>query len=192
MKLFWTRTDSLMLIDYSMRKFKKKPYWFIFRILIKILDFFIEGHYCDSQNVADNIKKFGTKKPIKVFPDKINYTVKFEKIPHEGFNVIYYNPKSRTDKTFSDWLYGQDIILEIKKMLPHINFIELDGTKDMTKIYPIADYLLRPNRNDGASRMRQECEIQNIPYYWTNKNPSLNNAIKNIQNEFNTKQRAEL
>lgn len=185
MKLFWTGTDSLMLIDYSMRKLRKRPYWFVFRILIRILDFFIEGHYCDSKNVADNVKKFGTCKNINVFHDKVNYPLKFKKISHKGFNVIYYNPILRTDKSFTNWLYGLDIIDKVKKRLPEINFIELDGTANMSKVYPITDFMIRPNRHDGASRMRQECEINEIPYYWTNgkKEPSVENCIKAIKNE---------
>ena len=191
MKLFWTGTDSLMLIDYSMRKLSKKPYWFVFRIIIKILDFWIEAHYCDSENIADNVRRFGTKKPIKIFHDKLNYNNKYPKVKHTGFNVIYYCPKGG-DRKFREWLYGLDLIKEIKLKMPLINFIELDGTHDMSTIYPIADFLLRPNRHDGASRMRQECEIQNIPYYWTNKNPDINEAIKTIKNEFNNKQRTIL
>lgn len=193
MKLFWTGTDSLMLVDYSMRKWKKKPYWFVFRWLIRILDFFIECHYCDSVNVADNVRKFGTRKQVKVFHDKVNYSNKFTKIPHKWFNVIYYNPKSRTDKQFTRWLYGIDIIEKVKEKLPNINFVELDGTKDMSEVYPIADFCLRPNRHDGASRMIQECRINEIPYYHTYSDTSdINNIVKQIKNELNNKQRTEL
>lgn len=182
MKLYWTGTDSLMLIDYSMRKWRKKPYWFVFRKLIKILDVFIQEHYCISENIAKNLKKFGTNKPIKIVDTYVYYPDKFEKTTHEGFNVIYYNPKVRTDHEFSRWLYGLDIIEEVKKRVPDVNFIELDGTMDMAEIYPIADFMIRPNRHDGSSRIRLECEINNIPYYWTNgeTKPSVNECIKAI------------
>ena len=185
MKLFWTGTDSLMLVDYSMRKLKKRPYWFVFRILVKIMEVFIEGHYCDSENVANNLKRFGMKKQIKVFHDKLKYNEKFAKIKHDGFNIIYYSPKSRGDTEFGIWLYGLDIIEEVRLLFPRLNFIELDGTKDMEQIFPITDFMLRPNRHDGASRLRQECDIQEIPYYWTNKNPNIDDIIKSIQNEIN-------
>lgn len=193
MKLFWTGTDSLMLVNYSMRKWNKKPYWFVFRILIKALDFFIEGHYCVSENVADNVRKFGTRKQVKVFRNKLKYPMKFGKIPHDGFNVIYYNPKNRPDKKFTIWLYGIDIIEQVKKLLPNINWIELDGTKDMSKVYPIADFCLRPNRHDGASRMIQECKINEIPCYHTHSDiANISDIIKQIINEFNNKQRSDL
>jgi len=191
MKLFWTGTDSLMLVDYSMRKFSKRPYWFVFRILIRIIENFIEGHYCDAENIADNLKKFGVKKQIKVFKDKVWYENKYKKKTHEGFNIIYYNPKGR-DKQFMIWLYGLDLIEQAKEKFPLINFMELDGTKDMSLIYPVTDFLLRPNRHDGSSRMRQECEIQDIPYYWTQKNPNINDIIKSIQNELDNKQKTRL
>lgn len=187
MKLFWTGTDSLMLIDFSMRKLSKRPYWFVFRILVKIMDLFIEGHYCDSENIAANLRKFGTRKKIRVFHDKLNHTKIYPEKNHEGFNVIYYNPVKRKDKKFIRWLYGLDIIEQVKNEMSHINFIELDGTKDMAEIYPITDFMLRPNRHDGASRIRQECEIQRIPYYWTCKNPIITDIIESIENEFNNK-----
>lgn len=183
MKLFWTGTDSLMLINLSMRKLRKRPYWFVFRILIRIMDFFIEGHYCDSENVADNLKKFGTRKPIIVFHDMVNYPEKFEKIPHDTFNVIYYKPQ-KPDKDFTSWLYGLDIIEQVKKRLPEVNFIELNGGSDMREIYPYADFMIRPNRHDGASRMRQECEINEIPYYWTKSNPNIDECVNAIKYEY--------
>jgi len=192
MKLFWTGTDSLMLVDYSMRKLKKKPYWFVFRILVKVMELFIECHYCDSENVSHNLKKFGMKKQIKVFHDKLKYNQKYAKIKHNEFNIIYYNPKSRSDKQFAVWLYGLDIIEEVKLLFPNLKFIELDGTKDMSRIFPITDFMLRPNRHDGASRLRQECEIQEIPYYWSYKNPDINEIKKTIQNEIDNKQKTKL
>jgi len=188
MKLFWTGTDSLMLIDFSKRKFKKKIYWWVFRRLIQILEYFIQEHYCDAENIADNIKKFGTRKPIIVFKDKVNYPIKYDKKPHNEFNVIYYFPKNTSlENKFKQWLYGIDIIEKIKVQLPEINFIELDGTKDMSKIYPITDFMIRPNRHDGASRIRQECEINKIPYYWTNSNPNIEDCINAIKKEYEYK-----
>jgi len=184
MKLFWTGTDSLMLVDYSMRKLRKKPYWFIFRMLIRMMDIFVEGHYCDSNNVADNVMKFGVKKKVQVFKDKLNHPVKYPKKKHEGFNVIYYNP-SGGDRDFREWLYGLDIIASVESSLPGITFVELDGSKDMSKIYPIADFCLRPNRHDGSSRMVQECKINNIPYYHTwADNANINTIINQITNEY--------
>jgi hypothetical protein len=185
MKLYWTGTDSLMLVDYSMRRLSKKPYWFVFRLLVKVLEYFIQGHMCISDNIADNLRKFGVKKPIEITETKIRYTELMEKVKHDTFNVIYYRPKDTNDREFTDWLYGYDIINQVKHALPFLNFIELDGTADMVKVYPIADFLLRPNRHDGPSRMRLECEIQGILYYWTNNNPKVYIAINYLLKSYN-------
>ncbi len=134
MKLLWTGTDSLMLVDYSMRKLSKRSYWFVFRILVRMIEPFIECHYCNSDNIADNLLKFGMQKNIIVAPTQLNYPQKLEKIKHDGFNVIYYNPKMRPDKEFTTWLYGLDIIEQIKKELPEVNFIELDGSRNMSDV----------------------------------------------------------
>lgn len=191
MKLFWTGTDTLMLVDISKRSIRKKVIWFIFRIIIRFLDkFYIESHYIDSLNLKSRLVKFGVTKPIKVFPDKIKYKKKFPKKKHSKFNVLYYFPKKTSDIDFWKWIYGYDIYLKLKKEFKDANFILVDGFQDLEEIYPIVDFYLRPNRSDGASRMRQECEVQDIPYYWTQKDPSFNDAKQKIlfyENEFKKK-----
>lgn len=181
MKLLWTGTDSLMLVDYSMRSFRKKVYWWIFRRLIRIMDFFIQEHYCDSKNVADHVRTFGTRKLIKVVPDKIEHVIKYNKKEHEGINVLYYLPHGN-DRKFIKWLYGYDIFLNVKKAFPNINFIVVDGTYMMEKIYPIVDFYIRPNRHDGACRTIQECNIQKIPYYWSQTKPDYFEICKMLNN----------
>jgi len=180
MKLFWTGTDSLMLVDYSMRTFRKKVYWWLFRRLIRIMDYFIQEHYCDSQFLAVHIEEFGTKRNIKVVPDRLKHTEPYPKEAHDGFTVLLYRPMG-ADKKFTSWLYGFDIMDEVKERLPHVNFLEVHGGNDMKYVYPFVDFYLRPNRHDGASRMRRECDIQNIPYYWSRTNPSVGDAVKVIE-----------
>jgi hypothetical protein len=186
MKLFWTGTDSLMLVDYSMRRFTKKPYWFVFRILVRIMEIFVEGHFCIAENIKENLERFGVKKPIWIVDTHLKHTKKYRKKKDEGFNIIYYSPKGG-DRQFRRWLYGIDLIETVKSMVDGVNFIELDGSADMKEIYPIADFLLRPNRHDAVSRMRLECEIQDIPYYWTFKNPDLQDMLNSINNELNNR-----
>ena len=183
-KIFWTGTDSLMLIDYSMRRPRKRVYWWLFRRLIRIMDYFIEGHYCDSENIKDNVLTFGTRKWIKVAPDQLKYTEKFPKKEHPVFTILYYLPKGG-DVGFRKWLYGYDIFLQVQERFPNLNYIVVDGDDAMRYVYPCVDFYLRPNRHDGASRLRRECEIQDIPYYWTNNwrkaEPSAKDAIESIK-----------
>jgi len=183
MKLFWTGTDSLMLVDYSMRRPIKRVYWWLFRRLIRIMDYFIEGHYCDAENVKDNVLTFGTSKWVTVMPDTLKYTEKFDKEAHDKFTVLYYFPKGG-DRQFNEWLYGYDIFLQVKERFPELNYIVADGSYCMRYVYPVVDFYLRPNRHDGASRMRQECEIQDIPYYWTKRDPGVEEAITKIKEHY--------
>jgi len=179
MKLYWTGTDSLMLVDYSMRRPLKRVYWWLFRRLIRIMDYFIQEHYCDSENVADNVRRFGTKKAVSVVPDALNHPEKMEKVKHETFTILYYFPEGG-DVEFNKWLYGWDVFEEVEREFPDLRFITVRGRNNMKYVYPFVDFYLRPNRHDGASRMRQECEIQEIPYYWTQKDPSAKDAIQQI------------
>lgn len=182
MKWLWTGTDSLMLVDYSMRTFKKKVYWWFFRRFVRIGELFIQEHYCDAANIADNLRKFGVNKPIKIVPDQVCYTEKFSKVPHDSFNILYYMPEGG-DRKFRGWLFGYDIFLEVRNHFAgsdHVRFRIISGKSDMEVIFPIIDFYLRPNRHDGASRLRQECDVQEIPYYWTQSNPNAEDAIKAI------------
>lgn len=173
MKILWTGTDSLMLIDLSKRKLTKRPYWLLFRVFARIADLFTQEHYTDNELIAENLRKFGVKKRITVHPDKLLHTEKYPKIKHLEFNVLYYFPKQGMELKFRKWLYGWDIIQQVKADNPDVNFIEVNGDQDMKEIYPITDLYLRPNRHDGASRMVQECEIQEIPYYHSLKYPFI-------------------
>jgi hypothetical protein len=178
MKLFWTGTDSLMLVDYSMRKWYKKPYWWVFRRIIRFLDkYYVEQHYVDHKNLSSHLLDFGIRSEIKIFPDRIKYDKPLPKVETGSFMILYYNPEyARPVREFTRWLYGIDIIEEIKDFFdkyradyPEVYFLEVDGRKDLSHIYPRTNFMIRPNRHDGASRMRQECEVQGIPYYWTNQ-----------------------
>ena len=184
-----------------MRKWYKRPYWFVFRILVRILDrFFVQEHYCDSYTVAHNLHKAKVKQKVSVFKDRIQHTERYPRVVHDTFNILYYYPKNRKggDDEFTRWLYGIDIIDEIKfhyQENPNIRFIEVCGNNDMYSIYQYTDFLLRPNRHDGASRMRQECEVQGIPYYWTNGTtvPSFEKAVYHINKRYaEYKEKAEL
>ena len=187
MKLFWTGTDTLMLLDLSQRKLLKKPYWLIFRIIVKILDrFCIEGHFTNSELLKRDLQKFGVKKPIEIHQTPLLHSEAYPKIRHDGFNVLYYCPP-RSDPKFRDWLYGIDLIRKLKKALPQINFFCADKSLDMAEVYPLMDFYIRPNRHDGNSRMIRECEIQNIAYYWSNENPDYFEMTQAIEDEYRRK-----
>lgn len=182
MKLFWQGTDSLMLVDYSMRRWVKRPYWWLFRRFVRLSEFFVVEHYCDSVNIVQNLRRFNLKRPITVKPDHLLHTKFYNKKPHKSFNILYYCPMGG-DVDFRKWLYGYDFFKEVQNALieENVKFIFIDGRGDMEYIFPYVDFYLRPNRHDGASRLRQECELQNIPYYWTQKNPTVDGAIKEIR-----------
>ncbi len=86
-----------------------------------------------------------------------------------------------SNQRFKDWVYGYDIYMSLKELMPELNYIETTGMQDMTKIYPIVDFYVRPNRHDGAPRMIMECETNDIPYYWSKENPDLNQIYDTLQ-----------
>ena len=175
MRLLWTGTDALMMIDISKRKLRKKPFWLVMRLVIKFLDWVhVEGHLTNATWIKEELQRFGLKKPIDIMMTPLKHTTAYPKKKHEGINVLYYKPP-RGDLKWRDWLYGIDLIDRLEEEYKGIvNFIVVDQTQDMAKVFPITDLYIRPNRHDGHSRLIRECDIQKIPYYWTHKDPDYN------------------
>ena len=79
-------------------------------------------------------------------------------------------------------LAGYDIYLILRYALSGlVNWIVVNGSSDMSKIYPIVDFYLRPNRHDGMPCMVRECLENLIPYYWSFEKPDIQLAIKKIE-----------
>ena len=155
------------------------------RVFAKIADLFVQEHYVVSEHLIKELAPLKLKKGIKVLIDPPLYPGKYEKQPHKGFNVLYYRGIGANQK-FNDWVYGYDIFLKVKRMYTDVNFIEVNGGEDMTNVYPIIDFYLRPNRHDGAPRMIMECENNGIPYYWSKCTPVTNTIIQAINESKNT------
>jgi hypothetical protein len=175
MKIIWQGTDSLFLVCFPKQlRYTKIFYVLALRLFAIFSDVFAQEHYTCGRLAEQNLKNFGFKKPIKQFADILQYPNKIIKVAHEGFNVLYYYPKKNT--LFNKWLYSWDIytrLVSCFSVFRDINFIIVDGCADMNKIYPITDLLIRPNRHDGRPRMVDECVLNNIPYVWTNQNPTV-------------------
>lgn len=187
MKIIWTGTDSLMLLDVSRRNLKNKIRWKLFRLYIRLLEWYVQEHIAVSEGVANNLREFGIKKSIIVKRSDIRYSSPVKKLPHKKFTILYYYPRNKVEKEFKDWLYGRDIINDIKLMFPNLNYIEVNGYRDMNNIYDRVDFYIRPNRHDGHSKMIEECKINNIPYYWSTSNPDCTKIMNCIIDELNKK-----
>ena len=188
MDLVWVGTDVLFMNKYPKgTRYRFRIKIFAFRVLVKILDrFFI----CRNWVVSDHLsEELNLKRPTMLIeyprssPD-YQHLQKYPKAKHEGFNVVYYFPGGRKNPKFFQWLYGWDIYSLIKKHFDHkINWIIVDGSHDMSKIYPVTDFLLRCNRHDGMPMMVRECQANKIPYYWSKENPSIVEAMLQIKTE---------
>ena len=166
--------------------FKWKIKTILNRIFHKILDRFVSEIIVADMFLSTHLVRAGFKSKIREVRDSVKYSKPIDKIKHNGFNVVYYDTTEfKKNKKTIRWLYGLDIIDELKEMFPNVNWIKLDGTSNMVEIYSIADFYLRPNRNDGASRMIQECKINKIPYYHSQSNPDISKIVKQLSNEIN-------
>lgn len=181
MKVLWQGTDALYLVRFPKHSKKiKYVYMFCLRIVARILDFFAAEHYCDHKLQKYRLIQFGMKKKITVMHDPVWHPKKYPKKKHKGFNILYYCPMRLANGPLWKWVYGYDIYQQLKAELTDVNWIFVDGTADMSKLFPIVDFYLRPTRDDGSSRLRQECEINNIPYYWSQQEPDINEIRKDI------------
>jgi len=174
----WLGTDALKLTTYPPGKFSWRFRIFAERILWRLLEPLIDQHSVVHPRLSKYLIKFGIsddKISIKMDKGNCDYCIKpCKKIKHEGINIAFYYPGDRGNRKFKRWVYGMDVIEELIRIFPKINWIHLDGTKDMCRIYPTLDAYIRPSRHDGMPRMILECQILNIPYYWDEKfNPSV-------------------
>lgn len=146
MKLLWTGSDVLFATKFL--KHSKKSKWLYMlgmHIFAKIADLFVQEHYVVSEHLRSELLPLNLKKPINVLIDPPLYTKKYKKKKHKGFNVLYYKV-SGSNQRFINWVYGFDVYLRLKELMPELNYIEATGIQDMTKIYPIIDFYVRPNR----------------------------------------------
>jgi len=145
-----------------------------------------------SEHLIPELRSAGITRDIKVVPNEIRHKELYPKIRHDEFNILYYCNDNGKHTAYRKWIYGYNVYQDIKeyfKKYPDINFLLLTGqsSADMKDIYPITDFYLRPNNHDGNPRMARECQIQEIPYYWSYVNPDINEAIKMIEEEYRKK-----
>lgn len=179
-------TDAYLMhsfLPYMGWKWKLKVR--IKRLWYRFLDkFIIQEYIVDHENLGEHLKKAGFKKPFRVFKDPVWNPQPFDKKEHTGFNILYYDPTDRmNNKESMRWRHGLELIDKAMDFFDsdfNISWIKVDGTADMSWIWPIVDFYARPCRVDGASRMRQEAELNGIPYYWTYENPCFTDLIEAI------------
>ena len=177
MDLFWTGTDVFFMNQYGDIRFRFKVKIFIFRVLARVLDKWFTGR---NWVISDHLgPELSLTKPTMTYEPPLNL-IKYPKVEHDTFNILYYFPKKKNRK-FIEWLYGYDIYITLKEYFgDRVNWILVDGSEDMSIIYPITDFYLRPNRHDGRPYMILECVANDIPYYWSRENPSITDAQQHI------------
>ena len=185
-KLLWTGSDALYATRFiGGSKFPSRKikyiYFLGYTIFAKIADLFVQSHYVVSEHMINVLKPLKLKKPIEVLIDPPQDVKHIEKVPHKGFNILYYIPISK-NRPFTEWCYGYDVFCDVMDYFNNnnsIRFYVVDG-KSPIDIYRLTDLYLRPNRSDGAPRMIMECEQLGIPFYWSKKNPNKEDIINFI------------
>jgi len=103
-------------------------------------------------------------------------------------NILVYLPKRplnrKSYRLSLDWIYGLDIIEELKVRHPEWNFEVADGTRDENTFFDGIDVYLRPSRCDGWSIMCKEANYFGIPVEWSftdgYKEPNVDNIEANL------------
>ena len=183
---WWMGTDALTLV-------KNPPgnrIWHLklifYRLKWRILMRFFDEHWVTEKHLGEYLKKYRVKE-VKIKHDEYKYG-KMKKKKHTGFNILYYCPTKPVNlggMKYIHWLYGYDVFLELEKNLTGFNFIHISGDSDMSKVYPLTDIYIRPNRHDGYARMIDECEANNIPVIKSeNFKPDIKYFINEIKNYY--------
>jgi hypothetical protein len=191
---WWFGTDALKLAMVPPGKKTWRYRIYAERLLWKTIEPLISEHWVVAEHLKKHLIKFGIKEnKIKVVSRSdlkgdsfsINYK-KYKKKKHNGFNVLYYCPNVQTNQKFKDWVYGKDIFFKLMNCFPNINWIHIDGKQDMSKIFPVVDLYIRPNRSDGVSRLVKECKLNNIPVIATTEEPNFGVFYKTLKAYYET------
>jgi len=183
----WVGTDALKLVKYPPGKLTWKFRIFIERMMLRIFGGIIDQHFVVHPRLTKLLVEFGIpSRKISVKVDKgicQSCTNICTRLDHSGVNIAYYYPGDRGNRKFKRWVYGMDIIeYFIIPMFPEVNWIHLDGSKDMCRIYPTLDAYIRPSRHDGFPRIIIECMTLGIPYFWSEDfNPNVERVSKFVK-----------
>lgn len=179
---YWIGTDALTLVKLPPGKFIWRFRIWGRRLFWRLCWPYFE-HFAYSETmicpIVLNLIEFGIpRERIHLHPGPLTYQ-QIKKQRHDGFNVLFYaSMGDGTNNRFKRWKYGVDIFEQVKAHYEkdnigwnghNINFIYVDGSQDLTRILPIVDVYIRPSRHDGAARLVRECERNNIPVFWSNR-----------------------
>ena len=187
MDIVFTGSDTLILNKFPKgTSFKYRIKILCFRILVRVLErHFIKRAWVVAEHLKDELN---LKKPVMLIdyhrssPDYNHCYRQYPKKEHEGFNVLYYFTYPKKNTVYHEWIYGYDIFIKLKDYFgKKVNWIIADGSQDMSKIYPVVDLYIRPNRHDGMPMMVKECIAQKIPFHWTREKPNLNSFIYAVE-----------
>ena len=115
---FFQGTDALLISRWDFPCLLRKRFYQIWvRVRTKLLNPFVTEYWAPNSDIAEELRKAGIKKHIRVQKDNVTYPDPFDKKEHEGFNVLYYWPGDGDNKRLWRWIYGYDIYLYAKKIL---------------------------------------------------------------------------
>ena len=191
MDCWWVGTDTLLLVDMPKQlRTIQKLHAYKRRFIARIFDHYCTRHHAVSQLQADELKKFGVKKPIVITPFNLQHPEPVKKVRHSKFTILFYFYKwDKKDMPFKKWLYGYDLVERLMdEVYDGVRYLISDGESlTADEMFSETDFCIRPNRHDGVSRIIRECEINNIPYYHSQTNPNyeaMKDAVLKAKEQF--------
>ena len=188
---FWVGSDVLLLKSFPPARGKLTV--IVHRILKTITEPFISAHWVNGNRLMRELSGILPSQKIELQHWGGVHAKIYGKISHSGINIAYYMPR---EDVYARWVYGIDLIEELRDRYKnalhqaYVNFILLDGKMDMTDIFPYLDGYIRPSRWDGWPRLVQECEINCVPFYYSDDGkPSVDAMFKFIAGIVDAKKR---
>ena len=182
---WWVGTDVLLLREFPIGRGKLSV--FKHRLLYHLTKIFVFENWITAGRLKDEFISCGGKRAVVRYHIRGMLTEKVIKIKHEGINIAWYATNSSKAVR---WKYGVDLIEKLMLLFYDVNWIRLDGTLDMKEVYPYLDGYIRPSRHDGRPRLVIECQIQGIPYYYSEDgNPDLEEMSNFVERVIDGKNR---
>jgi len=164
----WYGTDALKLVMCPPGAFRWHVKIFLQRIFWRLMWRFFDEHWINTPKLAVHLIKFGISENRIKHVEVPWKKVKYKKVKHDGFNILFYMPKSTGHiQKYKNWIYGKKYLDYLRKWIKDVNWIVLDGSYDMSEVYPIADAYIKVNKHAGSdyNRIAKECFYNNIDVF---------------------------
>jgi len=128
------------------------------RLVWVIAHRFYNEHWVNCERLGKALIKFGvpaSKIKVREWPW---VCPKVKRQDHNEFTILFYLPGDRTDKEYTNWIYGWEYFLQLQA-IPNVRWEVVRGSSNMAEVYSTIDLYIKINATEynDINRIGKEC-----------------------------------